>query len=190
MSLSSLPNLLCVLRMLLAVPVVWTLVEGHYGWTLGLFFVAAVTDGLDGYLAKRFDWTSELGKVLDPLADKLLLVSTFITLTVIGLVPLWLTATVVARDLVISGGAGVYRVLFGPLDGRPTQPSKVNTLLQLAYVLGVVANAAWPAVLPDAVILALGAAAFVLTVVSGIDYVLIYARKARHVARARRLATP
>lgn len=187
MTLSSLPNLICILRIILAVPVVWTLVEGHFAWTLGLFFVAAGSDGLDGYLAKRFAWMSEAGKVLDPVADKLLLVSVFVTLTLLGMVPLWLAAVAVARDVVIGIGAGVYKWLFGPLEGQPTMPSKINTVLQLAYVLAVVAAAA-TAVVPGWLVIALGAAVFVTSAVSGADYVMIYARKAVRVSRARRLA--
>ncbi|MBS1199674.1 MAG: CDP-diacylglycerol--glycerol-3-phosphate 3-phosphatidyltransferase [Proteobacteria bacterium] len=187
MSLSNLPNLICILRVVLAVPVVWTLVHGHFGATLLLFAAAAASDGLDGYLAKRFGWTSEAGKVLDPVADKLLLVSVFIALTLLGMVPLWLAFAVVARDLVIGVGAGVYRWLFGPLEGQPTQPSKLNTVLQLAYVLAVVASAATP-VFPAELVIMLGAAVLVTTVVSGADYVIIYVRKAMRVSQARRLA--
>jgi len=187
MTLSSLPNLICILRIALAVPVVWSLVHGLFGLTLVLFAIAAVSDGLDGFLAKRFDWTSETGKVLDPVADKLLLVSVFITLTLLGLVPPWLAVAVVLRDLVIGVGAAVYRWLFGPLEGHPTRPSKLNTVLQLAYVLAVVGNAATPAV-PSALVVALGAAVLVTTVVSGVDYVMTYIRKAVRVSQSRRLA--
>ena len=152
-----------------------------------LFVIAAISDGLDGYLAKSFGWTSEAGKVLDPVADKLLLVSVFITLTLLGLVPVWLAATVVARDLVIGIGAAVYKWLFGPIDGQPSRASKVNTVMQICYVICVVASAATPAV-PDAWVLALGAATFVTTFVSGADYTMIYIRKAVAVSRERRLA--
>lgn len=187
MSLSSLPNLICILRIVLAVPVVWMLVHDHFGWTLFLFGIAAASDGLDGYLAKRFGWTSETGKVLDPVADKLLLVSVFVTLTLLGLVPLWLALVAVARDLVIGIGAGVFRWLFGPIEGHPTRASKLNTVLQLAYVLAVVGNAATPSV-PEGLVVALGASVLVTTVVSGIDYVATYVRKATRVSQARRLA--
>lgn len=187
MTLSSLPNLICILRIILAVPVVWTLVEGRFDWTLGLFFLAAMSDGLDGYLAKRYAWMSDTGKILDPVADKLLLVSVFVTLTLLGMVPLWLAAVAVARDLVIGIGAAVYKWLFGPLEGQPTMPSKLNTVLQIAYVLAVVAAAAFP-VLPDWLVTGLGAAVFVTSAVSGVDYVMIYSRKAARVSRARRLA--
>ena len=84
------PNALCILRMLLVVPVAWLLVTDDYRLTLAMFAFAAATDGLDGSLAKRFGWTSELGKILDPLADKILLVGVFITLAALGVVPLWL----------------------------------------------------------------------------------------------------
>src|ERR671910_1820756 len=118
------PNALCILRMLLVVPVGWLLFTDNYRVTLLVFAFAAATDGLDGYLAKRFGWTSELGKLLDPLADKLLLVSMFIVAAWIGLVPTWLTAAAVARDVLIGLGALVFHFWFGPLRGRPTIISK------------------------------------------------------------------
>ena len=184
MSLKHLPNLLCVFRILLVYPTAHGILQGHYSTVLGLFVVAAFTDGLDGFLAKRFDWSTELGKILDPLADKLLMVSMFVCLSIAGLTPWWLTAIVLLRDLVIVSGAITYRALFGPLQGKPTIPSKFNTLCQVLFCLAVVANAAlgWPA---EAVIVAAGALAFVTTAVSGIDYVITYTRRAAAVARAR-----
>ena len=100
-----------------------------------LFFIAAFSDGLDGFLAKRFHWTSELGKILDPSADKLLLVAVFLVATWYGLIPRWLTGVAVARDVLIGLGALAYRIGWGPLNGRPMISSKINTLLQLLYVL-------------------------------------------------------
>jgi len=82
MTLRFLPNLLCVLRLLLVYPVAHGILQGHYPQVLALFAIAAFTDGLDGFLAKRFGWESELGRVLDPLADKLLLVTVFICLSI------------------------------------------------------------------------------------------------------------
>src|SRR6187402_1027957 len=103
--LHHIPNALCVLRMLMAIPVAILLVREAYDTTLLVFGLAAITDGLDGFLAKRFNWTSELGKALDPLADKILLVTAFITLTFVGGVPIWITVPVVLRDVVITVGA-------------------------------------------------------------------------------------
>ena len=185
MKLATVPNLICLLRIALTVPIVILLAEGRYGQTLVLFAVAAASDILDGYLAKTFGWTSEVGKLLDPLADKLLLVSVFITLAVIGLVPVWLAVIAVLRDVVIGAGAGVYKLLFGPVEGRPTVPSKINTLVQLTFVIAVVWQAAFHD-LPDWLIQGLGAGVLVTTVVSGVDYVQAYTRKAIAVSRARR----
>jgi cardiolipin synthase len=182
-SLRWLPNAICVARIVLVAPVAITLVQGHYALTLALFAVAAVSDGLDGWLAKTFGWTSELGKILDPIADKLLLVTAFVTLAVLGLAPVWLMVAAVLRDLVIAGGATAYHLRFGRLDGGPTRVSKLNTLLQLSFVLAVIADAAWRGV-PDPLVTLLGALTFVTTVVSGIDYVLTWSRKARQAARA------
>jgi cardiolipin synthase (CMP-forming) len=183
MNLRFLPNLLCVFRMLLVYPTAHGILQGHYPAVLGLFMVAAFTDGLDGFLAKRFDWSTELGKHLDPLADKLLLVSMFVCMSIAGLAPWWLTALVLLRDLVIVSGAIAYRVLIGPLHGRPTVPSKLNTVCQILFCLAVVSRAAygWPT---DSVIMAAGALIVVTTAVSGIDYVMVYSRRAAAAARA------
>jgi cardiolipin synthase len=177
MKLSWLPNALSLLRILLVLPVVLALVAGRYDLTLTGFGIAAVSDGLDGWLAKTFGWTSRLGKILDPIADKLLLVSLYVTLSFLGKVPVWLTATVVLRDVVIVVGAAAYRLFIGYLEGHPTVISKLNTLLQLLFILLVISRSQWVAV-PLWSVVWLGAIVFCTTVVSGIDYVLTYARAA------------
>ncbi len=131
MTLRWLPNAICILRLLLVVPVVLLLVEQQYAGALALIVVAGVSDALDGYLAKTFDWRSRLGGLLDPLADKLLLVSVFLALTYAGLVPLPVTAIVVGRDVVIVLGAVTYQLLIAPVEGEPTAISKLNTACQL-----------------------------------------------------------
>jgi cardiolipin synthase len=187
MSLRFLPNLLCILRMLLVWPVAHWILQDRYAEVMALFAVAAFTDALDGALAKRFGWTTELGKHLDPLADKLLLVTVFVCLSLEGRAPWLLTALVLLRDLVIVFGAITYRVLFGSVNGNPTAASKFNTLAQIVFCLAVVTSAAyqWPA---PSLLTALGALVVVSTGVSGIDYVLIYSRRAAGVARERALA--
>ena len=109
--------------MVLVWPIVNALVTDRYVLALVLVAVAGISDGLDGFLAKRFDWRSRLGGLLDPLADKLLLVSTFVTLTFMTLVPVWLTAVVIIRDFVIvSGGLfyqAVVRVRCSPSPAAP-----------------------------------------------------------------------
>jgi cardiolipin synthase len=172
-----LPNLICLVRIALIWPILVALRQGNYWLTLGLFIVAAVSDGLDGYLAKRFGWTSDLGRFLDPLADKLLLVAVFVLSAWLELVPWWLTAAVVARDVMIGLGALIFRLWFGPLKGRPTVLSKVNTAAQLVYVMLVLLGAAlgFP---PRDVLDACAVITFVTTVVSGLHYLNAFVRRA------------
>lgn len=178
-----LPNIICLARIALVWPVVVALQAGDYAFAVLLFLIAAVSDGLDGYLAKRFGWTSEFGKFIDPLADKLLLVAVFVVSTWLGLVPKWLAAAAVARDVMIGLGALTFRLWFGPLRGRPTVVSKINTLLQLGYLLGVMMKAAF-GFPPLEVLEALAVMTFVTTVLSGADYILAFTRRAWHMPPA------
>jgi cardiolipin synthase (CMP-forming) len=172
-----LPNLICLLRIALVWPIVVALYAGQYLVALALFILAAVSDGLDGYLAKRFGWTSALGRVLDPLADKLLLIVVFVTCTWLGLVPWWLTAAVVARDFAIGAGALIFQLWFGALHGRPMVLSKINTAAQLLYVSLVLLRAAAgqppPGVLEAAALITLAT-----TCISGGQYVKVFGRRA------------
>jgi cardiolipin synthase (CMP-forming) len=138
-----LPNLICLLRIVLIWPLVHSLRLGAYETTLWVFVVAALSDGADGFLAKRFGWTSELGRVLDPLADKLLLVTLFLMAAWLDLIPHWLTVLAVSRDVMIGVGALAYKAFWGPLKGRPMLISKVNTLVQLIYLAVVILQAAY-----------------------------------------------
>lgn len=164
------PNLICLLRIALVAPLVLAMVAGDQPRILVLFIIAAVSDGLDGYLAKRFNWTSDLGRVLDPLADKVLLVAVFITAAWLDIAPWWLAAVAIARDLVIGFGALIYRLWFGPLRGRPTGISKFNTMMQLGYLLAVILASAsgFP---PREVLDALAFVTVLTTLASGVDYV-------------------
>ena len=164
------PNLICLLRILLVAPLVLAMRDGEQARILVLFLIAAVSDGLDGYLAKRFNWTSELGRFLDPLADKVLLMAVFITAAWMGIAPWWVAAAAVTRDLVIGGGALIYRLWFGPLRGRPTLISKINTGVQMAYLLAVIL-ASVSGQPPREALDALAVVMLVTTVASGADYV-------------------
>ena len=171
-----LPNLICLVRLALVWPVAAALAAGNSLLALGLFMAAAVSDGLDGYLAKRFNWTSELGKFLDPLADKMLLMTVFIEAAWLGLVPWWITAAAVARDVLIGLGALVFRMWFGPLHGRPTIISKINTAAQLLYLMGVMFSAAvgFP---PREILDALALLTLVTIVLSGYNYMATFTRR-------------
>jgi cardiolipin synthase (CMP-forming) len=171
------PNLLCLVRIALIVPLLQAMVAGQHVLILVLFGIAAVSDGLDGYLAKRFNWTSDLGRILDPMADKLLLVSVFITAAWLDIAPWWVAAVAVARDLIIAFGALFYRLWFGPLRGRPTVVSKINTGVQIMYLLAVIMASAvgFP---PREILAALAVVMVATTLASGADYVARFLRRA------------
>jgi len=177
MSLAWLPNAICVGRILLCGPIVWALLDGRYLLALALFVTAGISDGLDGFLARQFNWRTRLGSLLDPIADKLLLISAFLTMAIIGLVPAWLAWVVIVRDVVIIGGASFYQFLIAPVAGEPTGISKLNTVCQLAFIFFTLCAAefAWP---PALVVTTLGAAVFFTSVVSGFDYVISWTKRA------------
>jgi cardiolipin synthase len=167
------PNLITVVRILLVYPVVHFLLQRRFEASLGLFFVAGVSDGLDGFLAKRYHWQSCLGSYLDPLADKLLLVSSFIALAWLGLLPVWLTMVVVLRDLVILAGALAYYFIHQPFEGQPHWTSKANTFFQLLLVVAVLFDqGVWA--LPAWLLALLIAVVFISSLVSGGLYVWVW----------------
>ena len=186
--LRQLPNLISSVRILLVVPIAWQLGHLRMMATLWLFAAAAVSDVVDGFLAKRFGWQTELGGILDPVADKLMLATSFVMLAYLELLPVWLAAAVIARDVIIVTGAVSYRVLLGPVAARPSLVSKLNSLCQVLLILWVLGarEFSWP---PLGVVV-MGALVLVTTVVSGMDYVLVYGRRAAAEARARHHVAP
>ena len=172
------PNVLTGLRMLLVVPLAWMIRDGYYDGALLVAAGAGASDALDGYVAKRFGWQSWLGGILDPIADKLMLMACFVSLGLVGAHPSWLTWLVVGRDVVIVAGAVAYHYLIGRLNAQPSQLSKLTTCVQIAYVLVQLLHlTSWfdlPA-FSDAVMWL----TVVLTVLSGAQYVVVWSLKAR-----------
>lgn len=178
MSLSWIPNAISLFRIILVAPILILLLREEFAWAMGLFWLAGFSDGVDGYLAKRFDWGSRLGALLDPVADKLLVVGLFATLTYMQLIPLWLAAVVILRDVVIVAGATAYNFLVKPVQGEPTRVSKLNMALQLLFLMIVMSRAGfgWP---DEIAVTVLGAAILITVVISGVDYVWSWSRRAR-----------
>ena len=143
MSPRDIPNLICVFRILLVGPIVWLMIEEKFSTALILVAIAGISDGVDGFLARHFHWQSRLGSILDPLADKFLLVATFTTLTYMQLLPLWLLLLVFGRDLLIVCGALFYHFKFGEYELSPFWSSKINTVFQIALVLLVILQQEW-----------------------------------------------
>jgi cardiolipin synthase (CMP-forming) len=177
MSWRQLPNLITAARIALILPLIGLMRNGDYRTALAVAMLAAFSDGLDGFLAKRYGWQTRLGGLLDPIADKLLLAACFVGLWAAHATPAWLMLLVLGRDLLIVCGAVAFQVLVGPVEGRPTWLSKATTALQLAYVLAGLLHLAWAT--PPASWLDVGVALVALaTLASGIDYVLTWSRRA------------
>ncbi len=134
------PNLITGLRILLVAPFLWLLLEERYGAALLLFVLAGVSDALDGFLAKYYGWTSELGGLLDPIADKLLLIGAILALGWLKELPGWLVALVIGRDLLIVVGAVAYHLRVERLRAAPLMISKLNTFVQLTLVCAVIVH--------------------------------------------------
>lgn len=177
MRAKDIPNLISVLRVFLTLPVVWALLVQDYTLALILFAVAGISDGVDGFLAKHFHWESRLGGMLDPLADKVLLVSSYLALGWLGLVPLWLVFVVIFRDLVIVVGAIAYHLRIAELEAEPRPMSKINTFFQILLVLLVVLNQDFP-MLPLWQLQTMVLLVLATTVLSGFDYIWIWSRRA------------
>jgi cardiolipin synthase (CMP-forming) len=186
--LRHLPNLITALRMLLVVPLCWLIGSGHYAGALVVAAVAGLSDAVDGWLAKRFGWQTWLGGVLDPIADKLLLIAAFLWLAIAGDVPVWLAALVIGRDLVIVGGAVAYYFLIGHFDAAPSRVSKLTTLVQIVFVLGELLRLSRLIDLPDVVRTTAVFVTAILTVASGVHYVAVWSARAWRAAHERRHA--
>lgn len=183
MSPRHIPNIITVGRILLVYPVIAQMLAGDFAWALGLFVVAGVSDAVDGFLAKYFHWQSRLGSYLDPLADKLLLVSCYLALAWLDLVPVWLAVMVVLRDAVIFIGAVSYYFLLHPFEGQPLLISKLNTLLQLVLICALLVRQSF-ATLPESFIDGLIPLTALTTCLSGAQYVYLWGRSYYHETRS------
>lgn len=170
------PNLITVLR-IMAVPfLVFLLLHGGYRAAIWVLLGASLSDALDGFIARRFNLCTDLGAVLDPLADKALIIASVLALAWRGLLPWWLAVVIVARDLIIIGGATAYYRRAGQIKMEPSFPSKLNTFAQICMVFlilgntaGMVETAGW---LP-----ALFGCVLFTTVFSGGHYIVVWGRK-------------
>lgn len=176
--LRQIPNIITVLRILLIGPLVYLLSVENYYLAIWLFFIAGVSDGIDGFLAKRFDWKSRFGAILDPIADKLLLVITMLMLSINQHISWWLFGLVTFRDLVIVFGAWFYHKKMGPYEMQPSRISKANTFFQISFVVSLLVTLGLYT-LPNWVITALEVTVYLTTVVSGLHYVILWGGRYR-----------
>ncbi|MFE8069468.1 CDP-alcohol phosphatidyltransferase family protein [Marinobacteraceae bacterium S3BR75-40.1] len=172
-----LPNIVTFLRIVLIVPFAVALYDGQYMLALVLFFVAGLSDGVDGFLARHFNWFSRLGSIADPIADKALLVTAYVMLTLTGLLPLWLLVVVVVRDLLIVSGAVAFHIWIGRYDMKPSFLGKLNTFVQIIFALSVIMALAGIA-MPDLVVRGGLWAVAAMAVLSGGHYIILWGLKA------------
>lgn len=180
----NIPNIISLARLLSVPIIVWAVSDGRMMLAFWLFVAAGISDAVDGFIAKRFNYATELGSYLDPLADKALLVSVYVVLAVEGHLPLWLVIVVVWRDLLIVGGAILYQTLTQNLKMAPLLVSKVNTLAQIVLAAYMLARPALGFEFPwlDTGLIVLVATT---TVVSGVSYVVGWINKATDMEEGR-----
>lgn len=177
--LRQLPSLLTLTRLAASPFLVWLVLKADYRAALGLVLVAGLTDWFDGFAARKLGVAGRFGMILDPLADKTMLVTLFVITGVVGLLPGWLVGLVIARDIVIATGALLVRVFRGIRQFPPSLLGKVSTFFQIVLVLLVLVHAAFPNLFflwLERIALAL---VTLFTTLSGIGYVRIGIQMAR-----------
>jgi len=181
----TLPNILTVFRMALIPVFVSLLFYKQFVLALAIFVIAGITDGLDGLLARRFHQQSPLGRILDPIADKLMLVTSFVVLSMRGVypipipkhlpIPFWVTITVISRDVFILVGAAAINMVTGFRAFQPSLPGKISTLVQIVAVATVML-AAQTRVGTGYYLPTVYTLVFALTLISGIHYIFFVSR--------------
>lgn len=170
-----LPNFLTGLRLAAAPVFAYLVIAARYDEAFAVFAFAGISDAADGFLAKRFRLTTAFGRFLDPAADKLLMLASFLALTAVGIVPIWLTALVIARDVGIVFGAFLAWALDLPLKIAPSQLGKICTAAQIGYIALILVFLLFALDLPAT---SAAAAVFVgaVTLVSGVSYAALWLR--------------
>ncbi|PLX99968.1 MAG: CDP-alcohol phosphatidyltransferase family protein [Desulfuromonas sp.] len=170
------PNTITTIRLLLAVPIFVLILTGHFQAVLWTVLIAGLSDGVDGWLARRLQCTSRYGAIIDPLADKVMLVGAYAGLALVGLLPAWVAWTVVIRDLIIISGALSYFFLFGSYDMEPSAWGKASTFVQITLALLLTAQQVSP-FFPLYGLKIGFAMLLVLALVSGSHYVWVWGRR-------------
>ncbi len=174
----NIPNLLTLGRILLTPVIVYFILVGHPLEALVFMAVAGLTDMLDGAIAKHFNMQTKVGAYLDPVADKLMLVSTIVCLFYMNEVPLFVFLAVVFRDAIIIGGAALYELVTRRLSMEPTFLSKITTTVQIFYVLLAILHMGYG--FSGEIMLATNWITFAITVTSGLQYMVLWTLKAVH----------
>lgn len=171
-----LPNLLTTLRLMLALPVCLLILNENYSAVLWVAFIAGLSDGVDGFIARKFNALSYYGAIVDPLADKALLISTYVAFAVVGLLPWWVAVILLLRDVLIVSGAFLYRRKFGRYKIVPSRYGKISTAVQILFALLVLIQQVYP-VLPEFSLQVGLWSVILLAFISGGNYLYIWGVK-------------
>jgi cardiolipin synthase len=166
----SIPNILTVARIVMTPLFIILLIKNLYGLALVLFSLAAITDGLDGFIARYYNQRTVMGAYLDPIADKFLLATSFIALAILEIIPAWLTVIVISRDILILAGIAIFTINDIKVNIKPSIVSKCTTAVQLATIFIVLLGYYFP-VVSIAEQAAYWTAAG-LTILSGLHYII------------------
>jgi cardiolipin synthase len=139
----NLPNAITIIRILLIPLFLYKIIQGEMIFATAVYLTAAITDGLDGFIARVWKLQTKLGTFLDPMADKLLITTSFITLSVLKIIPLWLALAVISRDFIIVGGSLLVYLMKDELTIHPQPIGKVTTFFQFSYILMVLIQSAY-----------------------------------------------
>jgi cardiolipin synthase len=171
------PNTLTTLRLLLSIPICLLLLDENYAAVLWLALAAGISDGLDGWLARRLDATSRYGAILDPLSDKALLSGAYACFALVGLLPWWVAIVVVGRDIFIVCGALLYHAFFGRYEMQPSSWGKGSTFVQILFALALIAQQVEP-VFPEQLLDSLEVVLILAALASGAHYAWIWGTRA------------
>ncbi len=167
----NLPNAITIIRILLIPLFLYKIIQGEMIFATAVYLTAAITDGLDGFIARVWKLQTKLGTFLDPMADKLLVTASFLTLSVLKIIPLWIALAVISRDFIIVGGSLLVYLMKNELTIRPQPIGKVTTFFQFSYILLVLIQSAFDTLIMSnlygPVLLITG----VLTIISGVVYI-------------------
>ena len=161
------------MRLLHIVPILLGLFYSQFFMVLVLYVIAAVTDCLDGLIARKFDYQTRFGALLDPIADKCLIASTSIMLWYINLLPWWVLSVVVLRDLLLISAIGIYRLVYGPYQAKPLLLGKINTVVQLILIIVVIVKQLISSQLMNEVMFSFFILLVISSILSGIRYIVL-----------------
>jgi cardiolipin synthase len=168
----NLPNAITIIRILLIPLFLYKVIQGDMVFATIVYLTAAITDGLDGFIARVWNLKTKLGSFLDPMADKLLVTTSFLTLSILGIIPLWLALAVISRDFIIVSGSLLVYLMKSELTIKPQPIGKVTTFFQFSYILLVLLRSAFDITLlkglNNPMVLITGG----LTIISGAVYIL------------------